>query len=76
MGNDIPSHLSPNLNFNLQIKMRMRSEMGPLNIPQVPLIAAYWSVVLALLFAQLCALVTLGLILGVLFVLMGGNSIE
>ena len=50
--------------------------MGPLNIPQVPLIAAYWSVVLALLFAELCVLVTLGLILGVLFVLMGGNSIE
>ena len=37
----------------------------------VPLIVAYWSVVLTILFAELCILVTLGLILGFIFVLLG-----
>ena len=37
----------------------------------VPLIVAYWSVVLAFLLAELCVLVPLGLILGILFVLVG-----
>ena len=38
MGNDSPPHLSPNLHFNLQIKMikhKLRSQVGLLNTLQI-----------------------------------------